>query len=182
MVKFRLQATPIISIYLHVLQVKWHIFCGATSISNPSILIHWNGSFFMRSACERESWVDRTFLPWNDTESLGTLDASWPIAPNSDDRRKNRTFAERQLAGGNWQTRRKPVPLPLCPQKILHELSGIEHEPSKWHTNKQPAEIWRELERTDTNLLISDIVKSKWIKENTINSLEIHPYISEVII
>jgi hypothetical protein len=45
----------------------------------------------------------------------------------------------------NQSTRRKPVPVPLCPPQNPHALPGREPEPPRWEASDYPLELWHGL-------------------------------------
>jgi hypothetical protein len=54
---------------------------------------------------------------------LGTLATNWPIVPASDDYYGRGAVGGMRNGRGNRSTRRKPAPVPLCPQQIPHDLT-----------------------------------------------------------
>jgi hypothetical protein len=53
---------------------------------------------------------------------LGTSATNWPIVPGPFDY-EDGEFGGMMIGRGNWSTRRKPAPVPLCPLQIPHDLT-----------------------------------------------------------
>jgi hypothetical protein len=66
--------------------------------------------------------------------TLGTSASSWPIVPAPGEY-EDREFGGMKIDRGNRSTRRKPVPLPLCPPQIPHDLTGLETRPPRRETS-----------------------------------------------
>jgi hypothetical protein len=64
---------------------------------------------------------------------LGTAAINRPILPAPGD------YDDGEFGGmigrGNRSTRRKPVPVPLCPPQIPHDLTGREPGPPRWEAS-----------------------------------------------
>jgi hypothetical protein len=68
---------------------------------------------------------------------LGPLDTSatnWPIVPAPGDY-EDGEFGEMMVGRGNRSNRRKPVPVPLCPPQISHDLSRHKPGPLLWEAS-----------------------------------------------
>jgi hypothetical protein len=65
---------------------------------------------------------------------LGTLASNWPIVPAPGDYEAGE-FDGRMIGRGNRSTWRKPVPLPLYPLEISHDLTGREPGPPRWEAS-----------------------------------------------
>jgi hypothetical protein len=65
---------------------------------------------------------------------LGTSATNWPIVPVPDDYEDGESGGM-MIGRGNRSTRRKPVPVPLCPPQIPHDLTGRELGPPRWEAN-----------------------------------------------
>jgi hypothetical protein len=65
---------------------------------------------------------------------LGTAAPNRPIvlAPGDYD---DGEIGGMMIGRGNRSTRRKPVPVPLCPQRIPHALPGREPGPPPWEAS-----------------------------------------------
>jgi hypothetical protein len=64
---------------------------------------------------------------------LGTAGSNRPIVPAPSD------YDDGEISGvigkGNRSTRRKPTPVPLCPQQTPHALFGREPGPPRWEAS-----------------------------------------------
>jgi hypothetical protein len=54
---------------------------------------------------------------------LGTSASNWPIVPAPDDDDECGAVGEMTIGSGNRSSRRKPAPVPPCPQQIPHDLT-----------------------------------------------------------
>jgi hypothetical protein len=62
---------------------------------------------------------------------LGIAATNWPIVRAPGDY-ENGEFCGMIIGKGNRSTRRKPVPVPLCPPQIPHDLTEREPGPPRW--------------------------------------------------
>jgi hypothetical protein len=61
-----------------------------------------------------------SFLVWGETTSA----TNWPIVPASDDDDDERgAVGGMRIGRGNRGIRRKPAPVPLCPQQFPHKMT-----------------------------------------------------------
>jgi hypothetical protein len=65
--------------------------------------------------------VSLVYLAWGETWVLGKSATNWPIVPDLDD--ECGAAGGMRIGRGNLSTRRKPVPVPLCPPQIPHDLT-----------------------------------------------------------
>jgi hypothetical protein len=65
---------------------------------------------------------------------LGTSATNWPIAPAPGDY-EDGEFGGMMIGRGSRSTRREPVPVPLCPPQIPHDLTGCEPGPPRWEAS-----------------------------------------------
>jgi hypothetical protein len=65
---------------------------------------------------------------------LGTSATNWPTVPAPGDY-KDGEFGGMMIERGNRSTRRKLVPVPLCPPQIPHDLTGSEPRPPRWEAS-----------------------------------------------
>jgi hypothetical protein len=65
---------------------------------------------------------------------LGTSATNWHIVPAPGDY-KDGEFGGMMIGRGNGSTRIKPVPVPLCPPRIPHDVTGREPEPPRWEAS-----------------------------------------------
>jgi hypothetical protein len=65
---------------------------------------------------------------------FGTSANNWPdlVAPGD---YEDRVYGGKMIGRGNQSTRRKPTPVPLCPQQIPHGPTGCEPEQPRWETS-----------------------------------------------
>jgi hypothetical protein len=61
---------------------------------------------------------------------LGTSATNCPVEPALGDY-EDREFDGMMIGRGNRNTRRKPIPVPLCPSQIPHDLTGTEPGPPR---------------------------------------------------
>jgi hypothetical protein len=47
-----------------------------------------------------------------------------------------------KIGRGNWSTQRKPVPVPLCPRQIPHDLTWAWTQAPRLEARDQPPELW----------------------------------------
>jgi hypothetical protein len=66
--------------------------------------------------------------------ALGKSATSLPVVPAPDDY-KDGELAGMMIGRGNRSTRRKPAPVPLCPPRIPHDLTGREPGPLRWEAS-----------------------------------------------
>jgi hypothetical protein len=65
---------------------------------------------------------------------LSTSATSWPIVPAPGDY-EGGEFVGMMIDKGNRSTRRKPVPVLLCPPQISHDLAGREPGSPRWEVS-----------------------------------------------
>jgi hypothetical protein len=66
---------------------------------------------------------------------LGTSVANSPIVPAPGDY-EDGEIGGMMIGKGNQSTRRKPVPVPLCPPQIPHDLIRCEPGPPRWEASE----------------------------------------------
>jgi hypothetical protein len=66
--------------------------------------------------------------------SLRASATNWPIVPAPGDY-DDGEFGGMVIGKGNRSTRRKPAPVPLCPLRIPHEMTGREPGPPRWEAS-----------------------------------------------
>jgi hypothetical protein len=75
------------------------------------------------SSCARKVGFLFSFSGWGETQSTWYVGHCWPIVPAPDDRWRLWAVGGMRIGRGNRNTRRKPAPVPLCPQQISHDLT-----------------------------------------------------------